>query len=164
MGMSELNILMAEREIRRRLVDYYQGIDRCDAALTASAYHLDSHDEHGSFVGTGQEVAAYAAESLAKRYEATQHTTADPAIDFVSDTEAHVVTYVHAEHVGRDDEGPFLITFEGEYRDRFEHRDGTWRIASREVIHCWDSRQPLRVAFDPDRFTQRSRTAGPSPD
>lgn len=153
----ELNLLMAEREIRRRLVDYCHGVDRCDAALTASAYHPDATDDHGSFVGTGHEFADYAARRLAEGYDATQHTTADPAIDFVSDTAADVVTYVHAEHVGHDDDGLFLVTFEGEYHDRFEERDGTWRIADRKVVHSWDATRRIEAAFDPGRFPERVR-------
>jgi hypothetical protein len=157
MGMSELNLLMAEREIRRRLVDYCHGIDRCDVALTASAYHPDATDDHGSFVGTGRDFAEYAASRLAERFEATQHSTGDPAIDFVSDTAATVVTYVRAEHLGRDDDGLFLVTFEGEYRDRFEHRDGAWRIADRRVVHSWDSKRRIGAAFEPGRFPERGR-------
>jgi len=158
MDMSELNTLMSEREIRRRILDYCHGIDRCDVALTASAYHPDGTDDHGSFVGTGHDFAVYAAESLSTKWEATQHSTGDPAIDFVSDTEADVVTYVRAEHVGRDDEGLFLVTFEGEYRDRFARRDGSWRIAARMVVHSWDSTQRLTSAFEPGRFPRRERT------
>jgi hypothetical protein len=154
----ELHILMAEREIRRRLVDYCHGIDRCDAALTASAYHPDATDDHGSFVGSGHEFAEYAAGRLAERFDATQHTTGDPAIDFVSETAAQVVTYVRAEHLGRDADGAFLVTFEGEYRDRFEHRDGAWRIADRVVVHAWDSTRRIEEAFDVGRFTERPRS------
>lgn len=153
----ELGILMAEREIRRRLVDYCHGVDRCDAALTASAYHPDATDDHGSFVGLGRDFAEYAASRLAERYEVTQHTTGDPAIDFVSETVARVVTYVRAEHLGRDDDGLFLVTFEGEYRDRFERRDGAWRIADRVVVHAWDSTRRIEAAFDPGRFADRTR-------
>lgn len=157
MGMGELNLLMAEREIRRRLLDYCHGIDRCDVALTASAYHPDARDDHGSFVGTGHEFAGYAAESLATRFEATQHTIGEAAIDFVGDTEADVCTYVHAEHLGRDADGLFLVTFEGEYRDRFACRDDAWRIAARTVVHTWDSTRRIEAAFEPGRFTDRRR-------
>ena len=124
MSLSELERLTAAAEIRRRLVDYCRGVDTCDAALTASAYHPDGTDDHGSFVGLGHDFAEYAARRLAEAYRATQHSTGDPAIDFVGDTTADVVTYVRAEHVGVDDDGEFLVTFEGEYRDRFERRDG----------------------------------------
>ena len=48
------------REIRRRLLEYCRGIDRCDAALVASVYHPDGTDDHGSFVGLGTDFAVYA--------------------------------------------------------------------------------------------------------
>ncbi len=157
MTMSELNTLMAEREIGRCLLDYCLGIDRCDPELTASVYHDDGTDDHGSFVGLGKDFATYAAESLSKKYVATQHSIGAPAIDFLDDASAQVTTYVHAEHVAVDDGGErSLITFEGEYQDRFEFRDGAWRIAARVVIHSWDSTRPLTPAFDPERFTPRT--------
>lgn len=157
MGASELDRLVAEADIRRRIIDYCRGVDACDAELIASAYHPDGTDDHGSFVGLGHEFAEYAARRLRKAYVATQHTTGDPAIDFVGDDEANVVTYVRAEHVGEDDDGRFLVTFEGEYRDRFERRDGAWRIADRVVVHAWDEKRRSSAAFDPGRFTSRER-------
>lgn len=157
MGMSDTELLMAEREIRRRLLDYCRGIDTCDAALTASAYHPDATDDHGSFTGNGHEFAAYAADALRSRYGATQHSTGDPAIDFVDETTADVVTYVEARHLGRDDDGHFLETFGGEYRDRFEYRDGAWRIADRVVVHAWDKTERVDLAFAPGRFVERLR-------
>ena len=157
MGVGDPDVLMAEREIRRRLVDYCRGIDTCDAELTASAYHPDADDDHGSYKGNGHEFAAYAADALRTRFEATQHTTGDPAIDFVDDTTADVVTYVEARHLGRDDDGHFLVTFGGEYRDRFERRDGAWRIASRVVVRAWDATERIELAFPPGRFAERIR-------
>ncbi len=152
-----LELLLAEREIRRRLVDYCQGIDTCDVALIASAYHVDSFDDHGSFKGTGHAFATYAADSLRQRYLATQHTTADPAIDFTEATVAHVTTYVEARHVAVVEAGHELLTFAGEYRDRFAFRDGAWRITERVVIHAWDKTETINRAFDADRFPMRTR-------
>ena len=48
--------LGAEREIRRRLLDYCRGIDTCDVGLVASVYHPDSFDDHGSFQGSGHDL------------------------------------------------------------------------------------------------------------
>jgi len=42
-----LKRLAAESEIRRRLLDYCRGVDRCDAELVASTYHADAIDDHG---------------------------------------------------------------------------------------------------------------------
>ena len=154
--MTDLEQLLAEREITRRLVDYCIGVDTCDVELIASAYHEDSVDDHGSFHGTGREFADYAASSL-RRFEATQHTIGLPAIDFTSDTAATSTVYVEAPHVLADGDAASLITFGGEYRDHFELRDGAWRIGRRLVVHAWDKTEPMTLAFDPRRFNRRIR-------
>ena len=157
MDMDDPEILMAEREIRRRLLDYCRGIDTCDAELTASAYHAGATDDHGSFKGDGHEFAAYAADALRTRYQATHHATGEATIDFVDATTAEVITYVVARHLGVDDDGHYLETFGGEYRDRFEHRDGAWRIADRVVVHAWYKTERIDLAFTPGRFVERRR-------
>ena len=154
--MNELEKLLVEREITRRLVDYCVGIDTCDVELTASAYHVASVDDHGSFKGTGRAFAEYAATSLL-RFEATQHTIGIPTIDVIDETSATAITYVEARHVLREDNHFSLITFGGEYRDRFEFHDGSWRIVHRLVVHSWDKTEPMEKAFDPERFVNRKR-------
>src|SRR5262245_42303050 len=70
----DLERLLDERAIRRRLVDYCRGIDRCDAELVASVYHPDATDDHGSFKGLGVEFAAYATDRLREAFATTTHT------------------------------------------------------------------------------------------
>ena len=55
----ELQRLLDERAIERRLVDYCRGVDRGDAALVASVYHPDGTDDHGSFKGLGVDFAEH---------------------------------------------------------------------------------------------------------
>ena len=147
----------AERAIRRRLQDYCRGIDRTDAELVASVYFADATDDHGSFKGLGTDFALYVTEALRKRYDATQHMTSDPTIDFLDATTAHVETYVHAFHRGRNDDGAFLERFGGRYVDRFEYREGEWKIADRLVVHEWDAKEQLTLAFPEGRFTEGRR-------
>ena len=153
----DLERLLAERAIRRRLLEYCRGIDRCDAELVASAYHPDATDDHGSFRGLGADFARYATDALRAHAEATLHFLGDSLIDFTSDDTAHVETYVHAEHRCDGAAGPYLEMFGGRYVDRFERRDGEWRIADRLCIREWDRRTPIEPAFPPDRFTEGRR-------
>ena len=154
--MDDLTKLMAERDIRRRLVDYCRGIDTCDADLVASAYHEGAYDDHGGFKGDGHEFAVYATKAL-RRYRATMHSIGASQIDFRSATEADVVTYVIAQHVGVDNGGEFVEHFGGEYQDRFELRDGDWKIAHRVCVHRWDKREHVELAFAPGTFTEAER-------
>jgi SnoaL-like domain len=153
----ELQRLLDEREILRRLVDYCRGVDRCDAALVASVYHPDGTDDHGSFKGLGRDFAEYVTHRLGERYVATMHTIGNPTIRFDGADVAHVETHVCARQRRADAAGTVLETFGGRYVDRFERRDGTWRIAHRTVVHEWDKVEHVELAFPPGRFTEGLR-------
>ena len=133
-------------------------MDRGDADLVASVYHADGTDDHGSFKGLGSDFAVYATSRLPARYRATQHTIANTIIDFVDDDTAHVESHVCARHL-RDDGDDVLAmeTFFGRYVDRFERREGVWKIAERLVVHDWDLAEPVTLAFPPGRFTDGTR-------
>ena len=146
-----------ERAIRRCLHRYCRGIDRCDADLVASAYHPDATDDHGAFNGLGTVFATYATDALRRHTEATMHMTGEPDIEFTSPDTAQVETYVQAVHRCRDDQGPYLERFGGRYVDRFEKRDGEWRIAHRVCIHEWNAKERIELAWPPSRFTEGRR-------
>lgn len=155
-----LELLLAEREIRRRLADYCSGIDRRDEALVASAFHLESRVIVGHFDGSGREFAARTVPMLVARTHLTVHRMGEPRIDHVADGVAEVETPIFAQHVvdapgigGGDGHRampagrPFLECFAGWYLDRFERRDGAWRIAERTLLHGWDTLLPIHEAF-----------------
>lgn len=147
------------REIRRRLLEYCRGIDRCDAALVASVYHPDGTDDHGSFVGLGTDFAVYATDALRRHALATSHVIGDSLYAVVDDTTVDVETQVMAVHRCADvDGGEYLERFGGRYFDRFEFRGGVWRIADRKLTWDWDTREPVQRAFPAGRFTPSPRT------
>jgi SnoaL-like domain len=156
--LTSLDRLVAESAIRRVLLDYCRGIDRCDATLVASVYHVDGTDDHGSFVGLGSDFAAYVTARLREHAIATSHVIGSPMIDFRDEATAEVETQVQAWHRCRDDDGEYLESFGGRYFDRFEHRDGAWRIAHRSLTHDWDAVERIVRAFPPDRFAASPRS------
>jgi SnoaL-like domain len=153
----ELQRLLDERAIERRLVDYCRGVDRGDKTLVASVYHPDGTDDHGSFKGLGVDFAEYVTRRLAERYEATMHTIANPVIEFTGPDTAHVESHVCARQRRSDAGGVVLETFGGRYVDRFERRDGEWRIAHRTLVHEWDKIEHVELAFPPGRYTEGVR-------
>ncbi len=155
--LSASEAAVAERAIRRCLVDYCRGIDRCDADLVASVYHPDATDDHGSFVGLGIDFARRATGKLRTYARATTHFIGEPVIDFESASVAHVETPVLAWHRVADDRGEFLENFCGRYFDRFECRDGDWRIADRRLTHDWDNKVRVENAFPPGTFAPSPR-------
>ena len=154
---ADIAVLLAEREIRRRLLDYCRGVDTCDDELLRSAYHADSTDDHGSFSGNGHDFVAAVVPVLASRYQATQHTIGDTVFEWVDATTVETETYVQAQHLGADDDGQFLEWFAGVYLDRFEHRDRAWRIADRRLFRTWDKTERVDPCFPPGTFTDPRR-------
>ena len=152
----DLQRLLDERAIRRVLLDYCRGIDRCDRDLIAGVYHPDATDDHGGYVGTGQGFADYAVARLADAYDATLHFLGDSVIDWTDDDTAEVETYVLAQH--RIDDPPTIVHFGGRYLDRFERRAGAWRIADRRVVREWDKTERVEPAWPPHRFLEGART------
>jgi hypothetical protein len=152
-----LQRLLDEQAIRRLLVDYCRGVDRGDEALVASVYHPDATDDHGRFKGTGFEFAAYAVSRLTERYQGTMHSITNTVIDFAGPDLAHVESHVCARHWREDDDGSWMETFGGRYVDRFERRDGAWKIADRVVVHEWSTLEPVTAAFPAERFVQGRR-------
>lgn len=150
--------LLAESTIRRRLLEYCRGIDRCDAELVAGVYHADGTDDHGSFQGLGCEFADYATTALARHAVATTHMVGSSLFDWVDPVTVDVETQVLAVHRCSSDDGEYLERFGGRYFDRFEQRDGEWRIATRRLTWDWDARESVTRAFPPDRFVPSPRT------
>ncbi|HEY5423756.1 MAG TPA: nuclear transport factor 2 family protein [Ilumatobacteraceae bacterium] len=145
--------LLDERAIRRCLTDYCRGIDRLDADLLRSVYHADSTAVYGTYRGSGQGFVDYVIPRESGRWQATKHTISNSTIDFVDDDVANAETYVHAELAGADADGTFVVHFGGRYIDRFERRDGEWKIADRVVVHDLDRLERTEPAFPPDKFT-----------
>lgn len=123
----------------------------------ASVYHPDATDDHGRFKGTGLDFAAYAVPRLTERYQGTMHSITNTVIDFAGADLAHVESHVCARHWREDGEGSWMETFGGRYVDRFERRDGEWKIADRVVVHEWSTLEPVTAAFPPERFVQGRR-------
>ena len=151
--------MIAERAIRRRLLEYCRGIDRCDADLVAGVYHPNGTDDHGSFQGLGADFAVHATAALARHALATSHVVGESLFDFVDEVTVDVETPVQAVHRCRDANGrEYLERFGGRYFDRFERRDGDWRISARHLTWDWDTREPVTPAFPPGRFAPSPRT------
>lgn len=140
--------LLAEREIRAAMTRYCRGIDRLDEDLIRSAYHRDSYDDHGTYVGDGYAFAADVVPKMREVFEATSHFIGNSHVEFDGDAAA-VETYFIAYHVLRG-QGRRMMTFAGRYADRFERRDGEWKIASRTVILDWDEVRDMGETNPPE--------------
>jgi hypothetical protein len=137
--MSEdLELLMAERAIQRVLTSYSRGVDRFDFESVRSCYWPDGTDDHGSFVGGVDEFISFVQKSL-NRFERTAHFLGNMQIDVdLGRGVARSETYAIAFHRYSDAEGNPTDMWAGlRYVDRFECRDGQWRIRKRVCAYDW---------------------------
>lgn len=151
--------LVDKQEIHDVLMRYCRGIDRCDEELLRSVYHPDATDDHGQFKGKAADFIPWALQAL-QRDERTTHFLCNELIEVQGDI-AHCESYLFAVHRRKTKAGTATVdlTFGGRYVDRFERRDGLWKIAHRQVIFEWSRLDPVDACYTLDQFVtgQRSR-------
>lgn len=137
-----LQRLLDEGEIRDVLVRYCRGVDRRDEALVRSCYHDGATDSHGMFVGAASAFVPYALEHL-ETMICTQHVVANVVIEIEDDaaaTEASCLAF-HRMPSGEHGLADHLVGLR--FVDRFERRQGSWRIARRTVVYDWSRIDPV---------------------
>lgn len=143
---------------------FARALDRCDADLIRSVFHPDATDDHGGFQGTADEFVTWVIGVL-QTMERTQHMIGNILIETDGD-DARAESYFVAYHDLVDAQGaPLRTTVAGRYLDRFERRDGEWRISHRGVVFDWSASDPRsdywdRTADGPRRFGRRDRQDG----
>ena len=125
--------LLDKEAIRQAVLRYCRGVDRADEELLASAYHPDAVDHHGATPLEGTAIAPGILE-LVGQSTASLHQITNQFIELHGPDTAAAETYFTAWQ-GMEFEGAErMLLAIGRYVDRFEKRDGEWRIADRLVI------------------------------
>jgi len=154
--------LLDRQEIERVIHDYCRGIDRRDLALVRACYHDDATDHHGSFFGSADEYVAWV-DGLLARYQFTTHALHQITVEFADapdslPKEAAVETYGVSVHRGDPSKPHQNLATAFRYLDRFERRQGVWKIASRVAIGEWSIRLPAESWWSiPETHTQSRR-------
>lgn len=151
---------LADRaEITEVLARYCRGVDRCDVETLRAVYHPDAIDDHGTFHGNAHEFARWAVEGGRTFWHASHHSVHNVIIDWADVDTAHVESTVLGINRRRGEPGQdpsagdgTIELFAGRYVDRFERREGSWRIAHRRALR------------DVDTLLERRRWAGRIPE
>lgn len=114
---------------------YARGIDRRDWALMRSAFHPDAAIEQADYKGDVEGLIGF----VAPRHglvEQSMHMLTNCLVEFADDHRALAESYYLAYLRGRSAPDAELVETRalGRYLDRFERRQGTWRIARRVVV------------------------------
>ena len=120
---------LAHLELQRLAWLYCHAVDRGDMQLLRSLYHDDAIDEHGEmFTGKADEYVAWLPKALVG-VDAVRHEITNMLFVIDGDT-AQGQLLNTAYHRTGDRE----VVIGGRYLDRYERRDGVWRILHRSLV------------------------------
>ena len=160
---SELQSLLDREAIRDCIYRCCRGIDRVDEAALRSAYWPDAACRHGAHEGSGAEFVDWA---LAGRRGGTRsiHLIGNILIELHGEVAA-VESYFRTTLEGRDaQDQPQETLLAGRYVDRFERRDGEWRVAARTVVYDWVRHTRLPAEMTGAALGARQPTGAHMPD
>lgn len=145
--MTAVTAILAEDEIRRVIVEHSRGLDRCDEELVASCYFEDAKIHYGAVQCTGGAAAATGlVANLRENTSATTHAVPNSLIDIEGD-EAMAETYCLSYQLREAGGDKWFCLISVRYIDRFERRNGEWRIAERTAVHDWSHREHIDRDF-----------------
>lgn len=131
--------LIDRAEIHDVLVRYTRGLDRVDMTLVREAFHDDAWIDFPEevYVGPAEGFVEFLSKEMPS-FVRTRHNLGNSLIELDGDV-AFVETYLTAEHEATSYhkwDGSFVILW-ARYLDRFEKRDGVWKIARRQLLIDW---------------------------
>jgi len=139
-------------QIQDVMYRWCRAVDRLDYDGIRAVFHPDAVDRHGPFNGDVDGLVAWIRERHAK-IPFSMHQISNILIEFARDDVALVETYVRTVQrypadakanlaqlsggaAGSDGRAADLFTC-SRYVDKFERRNGEWRIAQRNLIQDW---------------------------
>ena len=129
-------------EIQEVIARYCRALDRLDRKALESCFHPDSQHNH-AYVGPSSTFCDFAFDVLSACV-ATHHQLGNISVRVQGDV-AYADCYFTAYHrIGDPPPAAFApagpgddVVIGGRYIDRFERRDGEWRIVKRTGVHDW---------------------------
>ena len=139
---TEVQYLRDRQAIADALARYARGTDRHDAELIRSAFWPDAKVSYGRPVSL-DEFVQWGIEAHAKNYEQNAHHVTAQNVE-IDGNVAHVESYVvYFLLAGKKSDQNLIAS--GRYVEKYEKRDGEWRIAIREFIRdVYYKATPLR--------------------
>ena len=136
----ELREAIDKQAIRDLCMLYCRAVDRIDADLLPRIFHDDATIEFGTYDGPASGFVDNTFAHL-RTMERTFHCLGNQLITVDGDRavgEIYVFAYLSAF-----EQGELMDTLlVGRYLDRYERRDGAWKISHRAFVMDWNQNQP----------------------
>ena len=141
-----LHEIVARQQIYDALIRYCRGVDRLDKDIMLSAYHPGANDNHGGFNGPVEKFVEWVFTNHKGKIEACTHLVGNVLIE-VDGNVAYAESYIMAYHRKKVEGATCDLSGWGRCVDRFELRNGEWRIADRVVMYDKGRMDPVSVEW-----------------
>lgn len=132
---SALTDLIAKQEITDVLHRYCQGCDHSDEEILRGVFHEDCITDHAGWRGKSQDWVTMALQWLSNRVAVT-HIVTNPYVQLYGERAIMNCHFIGYNRVPTADSNMLEESLvKGRYIDRFEKRNGVWKIAHRIGIH-----------------------------
>ena len=143
--------LYSRAEILEIGARYARAVDRLDRVLLKACFHPDSQHNHGGFEGESWDFCNMAIGTL-RELEHTQHHIGTRSVTVDGDRASGEPSFLAYHQIGEAGWTAWpwagagdVVIIGGRYLDRYERRDGQWRISYRRGVHEWEGcTRPLR--------------------
>jgi len=132
--------LIAKQEITDLVGRYMRGLDRLDRELLRNTFHDDAQTNYGFFKGGPDDFVDMAFGALSEHKD-NHHMIGQVNIDLNGDSAIGEVYFQAFHQLIRDGETRDLF-ISGRYVDRYERRNGEWKIAFRSEVNDWTRDEP----------------------
>jgi hypothetical protein len=128
---------MVDREaIKDCIYLYSRGLDRCDGEIFGSVFWPDAIIEADRYTGPPDEFLKMAIPTIGAAFEQCWHQIGNIVIRLKGDRAvAESYFYGYQCFVGQGPRRDVIVS--GRYLDKFQRRNGEWRIAHRVVLADW---------------------------
>ena len=168
--LSDIEQVVATQQIYNVVMRYIRGHDRADRELVRSVYWEDGYDDHGiMWQGNAWEFSKFFTRTsmsnlgLGSQEEPSSGSLtflANHTVEFDGRDVAYSESYFTTSGVKIiDEETASQGWFAGRYIDRFERRDGEWKIFHRICVQDWGRTQ----TFPRSELAERNVFAGTFP-
>ena len=122
---------------------YCRACDRADEDLLRTVFHEDAQLEYGTFDGSAPEFVKWVINHIQTGYTHGFHSICNEYVVLDGDVaNGELYALIHNNAITED--GLVDSMLGGRYLDRYERREGEWRIAHRQFVLDWvESGQPM---------------------
>ena len=142
--------LVDRADLEDLAITYMRGLDRRDRGLLRSVFHDDATTRYGAFSGDPDAFVAHAMDALSS-HETNQHLIGQVGLWWDGPDAARGEVYFQAFHRFSRDGVRLDLTISGRYVDRYERRQGVWRMTHRTEIVDWARTEPTSDDYLPAR-------------